>query len=221
MQLFDELLVFNDTKPSTGAINMAIDEALLESSSAPSIRFYPWLRPSLSFGYFGHFSEVAAYREERDLVRRWTGGGIVLHGEDLTYSIILPVRNRAELPDSKLIYREVHRALCEAFADSAIPAQLVESPPETNSSSCFASPVVADVILGGHKIAGAAHRRTKLGLLHQGSIQNVSLRPEFGALFASRLARESSVETIPGKVRQHAGELAREKYGRKDWLERW
>ena len=69
---------------------MAIDEALLEAVTIPSIRFYRWNSPALSFGYFGKFSDVAEYATERDLVRRWTGGGIVFHGDDLTYSIVIP-----------------------------------------------------------------------------------------------------------------------------------
>ena len=71
-------------------MNMAIDEALLETAVVPSIRFYRWHSPALSFGYFGKFSDVAIYAAERDLVRRWTGGGIVFHGDDLTYSIVIP-----------------------------------------------------------------------------------------------------------------------------------
>ena len=73
-------------------MNMAIDEALLETAVIPTIRFYRWRSPALSFGYFGKFSDVAIYAAERDLVRRWTGGGIVFHGDDLTYSIVIPAK---------------------------------------------------------------------------------------------------------------------------------
>ena len=44
------------------AMNMAIDEALLEFSQEPTLRFYGWRRPSLSFGYFGKFADVAGRR---------------------------------------------------------------------------------------------------------------------------------------------------------------
>jgi lipoate-protein ligase A len=76
-------------------MNMAIDEALLESLTLPAVRFYRWQSPALSFGYFGRFADVASYQSERDLVRRWTGGGIVFHGEDLTYSILIPANDAA------------------------------------------------------------------------------------------------------------------------------
>ena len=83
-QLFQRLRICNDICPHSAAMNMAIDEALLETAVVPTIRFYRWGSPALSFGYFGKFSDVAIYAAERDLVRRWTGGGIVFHGDDLT-----------------------------------------------------------------------------------------------------------------------------------------
>ncbi len=89
-QLFAGLNIYYDVATHSPAMNMAIDEALLGSATIPTIRFYRWRSPALSFGYFGKFSDVAIYAAERDLVRRWTGGGIVFHGDDLTYSIVIP-----------------------------------------------------------------------------------------------------------------------------------
>src|SRR5437867_4217598 len=88
--LFTALDVCHDLAAHSAAMNMAIDETLLKSVAVPSIRFYRWQSPALSFGYFGRFADVAIYAGERDLVRRWTGGGIVFHGDDLTYSIVTP-----------------------------------------------------------------------------------------------------------------------------------
>src|SRR6476660_2781306 len=98
--LFATLHVYHDDSSHSAAMNMAIDEALLESAAVPSIRFYGWQFPALSFGYFGRFFDVASYACERDLVRRWTGGGIVFHGDDLTYSIVLPSSDAAFLESS-------------------------------------------------------------------------------------------------------------------------
>src|SRR5216117_1382392 len=93
--LFATLHVYHDDSSYSAAVNMAIDEALLESAAVPSIRFYGWPSPALSFGYFGRFSDVATYAGKRDLVRRWTGGGIVFHGKDFTYAIIIPATHPA------------------------------------------------------------------------------------------------------------------------------
>jgi lipoate-protein ligase A len=106
---------------------MAIDEALLEAATIPSIRFYRWDSPALSFGYFGKFGDVARYARERDLVRRWTGGGIVFHGEDLTYSIVIPVGDPIFAESSMLIYEKIHRALCEALNGIGKRVELVGS----------------------------------------------------------------------------------------------
>jgi len=96
-------------------MNMAVDEALLETARAVSIRFYRWQSPALSFGYFGRFADVAHYALQRDLVRRWTGGGIVFHGEDLTYSIIIPAIEPAFGESPKSIYEKIHCALRDAL----------------------------------------------------------------------------------------------------------
>src|SRR5438477_3128474 len=114
-QLFARLDIYHDEGRHSAAINMAIDEALLETAVVPTIRFYRWRSPALSFGYFGKFSNVAIYAAERDLVRRWTGGGIVFHGDDLTYSIVVPASNPVFDESSIAIYEKIHRALCEAL----------------------------------------------------------------------------------------------------------
>src|SRR5437764_14717369 len=104
---------------------MAIDEALLETAVLPTIRFYRWRSPALSFGYFGKFSDVAIYAAERDLVRRWTGGGIVFHGDDLTYSSVVPASSPVFAESSIAIYGKIHRALCGTSVKSRKPAYVV------------------------------------------------------------------------------------------------
>src|SRR5438034_8457361 len=113
--LFAALHVYHDDRSHSAAMNMAIDEALLESATVPSIRFYGWHSPALSFGYFGRFSDVAIYAGERDLVRRWTGGGIVFHGDDLTYSIVLRSSDPAFRESSMMFYERIHRALADTL----------------------------------------------------------------------------------------------------------
>src|SRR5947207_6599647 len=88
--MLDALHVYDDREPKPAALNMAVDEALLADSAAPILRFYRWREPSLSFGYFGLYAEVVDQLNGREIVRRWTGGGIVPHGDDFTYSVIIP-----------------------------------------------------------------------------------------------------------------------------------
>src|SRR6266487_4451755 len=124
MTIFVALDVYHDHTPHSAAMNMAIDEALLEYAANPVVRFYRWQSPALSFGYFGRFSDVVSYQRERDLVRRWTGGGIVFHGNDLTYSIVIPASEAVFGEQSTSIYEKIHHALCDVLIEAGHPALL-------------------------------------------------------------------------------------------------
>jgi lipoate-protein ligase A len=232
-RLFAALDIYNDRTPRSAAMNMAIDEALLECAEVPSIRFYRWDHPALSFGYFGRFADVANYAARRDLVRRWTGGGIVLHEDDLTYSIVIPRTDVAFSESTMSIYENVHRALRDALgsngAELATVAAVCDPRAQINSAvidrrynkdACFANPVPADVLLNGRKIAGAAQRRTRTGLLHQGSVQHVDLENGLAERFAKELSDDCSVKILGESLIERAHELAEEKYGSVSWLRR-
>ena len=229
-KLFASLDIYHDTGKHSAAMNMAIDEALLEHAPVPSTRFYQWYSPALSFGYFGKFADVATYAGERDLVRRWTGGGIVFHGEDLTYSIVIPASNAAFGESSISIYEKIHSALCRALnaiGERAVVAGGVD-PGRTGFTkgaavtaggySCFANPVRADVMLDGCKVAGAAQRRTRQGLLQQGSIQGVDLDNSLADRFAKALSAKCRERKINEEILKRARELVHRKYGADFWL---
>ena len=217
MHPLSELHIYDDREAHSAAMNMAVDEALLETTSAPSLRFYCWRRPSLSFGYFGSFADVASEEPRREIVRRWTGGGIVLHGSDLTYSIILPSRD-ASLPQGpRAIYRQVHEAIRRAFSDQSNILLAAEDAPKV-SEACFANPVIADLLADGRKIAGAAQRRTRAGLLHQGSIQYEALPENFRDAFAHALCPHFIPKLLTPELIARAGIISEQKYGTAQWL---
>ena len=230
-RLFAALLVYHDDTAHSAAMNMAIDEALLEQATVPSIRLYKWHSPALSFGYFGKLADVADYAFERDLVRRWTGGGIVFHGDDLTYSIVIPASDAASGESSISIYGKIHRALAHALngiGEGAVVAGGID--PSCGSGfanrtavtasgySCFANPVRADVMIDGRKVAGAAQRRTRSGLLQQGSIQGVDLGNSFAQRFAEALSANCRERKMNKEILNRARELAQRKYGTDSWL---
>ncbi len=233
MSIFVVLDVYHDEPSRSAAMNMAIDEALLEFAKEPSIRSYRWDHPALSFGYFGRFAEVE--NEPRDLVRRWTGGGIVFHGEDLTYSLVIPRSDPAFVESSISIYEKTHAAIRSALVHSSVSAELTSvaalyerrSPRRTGIhatvidrrySECFANPVRADVLLNGKKIAGAAQRRTHRGLLQQGSIQGVDIGNGFVDLFAKQLCSECRPMQLGKDLLVRARQIAEQKYGTEPWL---
>jgi lipoate-protein ligase A len=219
--LFERLIVHHDRVPTSAAMNMAMDEALLEHASVPALRFYGWRQPSISFGYFGRFAEVAAEADNRELVRRWTGGGIVPHGEDLTYSLITPAAEAAAALGPTTIYGALHCAIRDALREEGKTANLAARAAPKISEACFVNPVRDDVLLDGCKIAGAAQRRTRGGFLHQGSIQLADLSESFRARFARFLAAKIETAALSAKTLERARALAAEKYGTSEWLRRW
>jgi lipoyl(octanoyl) transferase len=231
MTIFAVLDVYHDHTPHSAAMNMAVDEALLEYATIPLIRFYRWQSSALSFGYFGRFTDIARYHCKRDLVRRWTGGGIVFHGEDLTYSLVIPTSDTAFAESSIAIYEKIHQALCHALSETGwrpvIAAAADSDPSETVATRtgigdagycCFANPVRADVMIDGRKIAGAAQRRTRRGLLQQGSIQGIDLQSDLAQRFARELSAVRREQTVDEKILNRARELAEQKYGTESWL---
>ncbi len=212
-----EISFYDDLPPHPAAMNMAIDEALLGILRRPVLRAYRWARPAVSFGYFQEWAPVLAAWPGRDAVRRWTGGGVVPHGEDWTYSLLLPRGSAGRGANAAETYAAVHGALCGALRDAGIDAAPAASAGPKVSQACFENPVRHDVLAAGRKIAGAAQRRTRAGLLHQGSIQGLALPADFGLRFAGRLA--ASVRSHGFDVTGAAEMLAAEKYGTARWLE--
>jgi lipoate-protein ligase A len=232
MTIFAALDVYYDHTPHSAAMNMAIDEALLDYATAPLIRFYRWQFPALSFGYFGRFINVASYQCERDLVRRWTGGGIVFHGQDLTYCVVIPASDTAFAESSISIYEKIHRALCDALSETGQFAIVAAGADRGTGSAtvatrtgisdagynCFANPVRADVMIDGRKIAGAAQRRTRRGLLQQGSIQGIEFGNSLTEQFPQALSANCCERKVDEEILNRAGELAEQKYGTESWL---
>ena len=220
MSILDELHLYDDSEPRFAALNMAVDEALLETAASPSLRFYRWRGPALSFGYFGSYAEVADQRSDREMVRRWTGGGVVPHGDDLTYSVVIPASHAFFDRSSLAIYSALHDAIRETLKKNGIEATLANSVSPKISEDCFANAVRDDVISEGRKIAGAAHRRSRFGLLHQGSVQKARMPSRFIDDFAGTLCDRFERRAIPQELVDRATVISQAKYGTTEWLMR-
>jgi lipoate-protein ligase A len=220
MSMFEALEVYSDDTPRSAPMNMAADEALLETVSNPTLRFYRWRGPALSFGYFGAYADVEDQRESREIVRRWTGGGVVPHGEDLTYSVIIPARHSFFSRSSLEIYSELHDAIRQALIANGVEATLAGAVAPKVSEHCFANAVRSDVLSDGRKIAGAAHRRSRAGLLHQGSIQLAGLPAKFREDFAETLCDRFERKILTPALIARANAIAQTKYATAEWLMR-
>lgn len=214
--LFDELILHLDPAPHDGAWNMAADQAWLEQSEVPVLRIYRWDQPTVTIGYAQSLPKLADALPGWPVVRRWTGGGVVLHDNDFTYSVIVPGCHPWSQTNPLDSYRLIHESLAAALADGsrlAGPEDLIEAP------FCFVAPALHDVVRGKVKIAGAGQRRGKLGLLHQGSMQQVVLKDDFWPRWAAQLAANVLVKTemTPAMI-QRAAELVAKRYSLSSWL---
>ena len=207
--------------PSGAAFNMALDEALLEAMprlQKPVLRFYGWTEPAATFGYFQKYAEVAAVTQLRPLIRRPTGGGIVPHGADWTYSAVFPPGHEWYLLKAEESYQRIHDWLRLAFAELKIETELASCCKKSLPGQCFVGHEKFDLLWHGKKIAGAAQRRNKLGLLIQGSVQSpVALRREdFEAAMSAVAENHFGVNwwdfTPDAELRRAAEVLAREKF---------
>ena len=153
---------------------MAWDESLLENVAPcgqPILRFYAWNEPAATFGYSQHFRDIASWTQLRPLIRRPTGGGLVPHDADWTYSLAFPPGHFwYELPAVES-YRLVHQWIHAALTSLGVPTQLAAVPSKPAPGRCFIGAEKHDLLRDGAKIAGAAQRRNRQGLLIQGSIQ--------------------------------------------------
>jgi lipoate-protein ligase A len=86
--------------------------------------------------------------------------------------------------------------------------------------NCFANPVRADVMMDGRKIAGAAQRRTRRGLLQQGSIQGFARKTDLAQKFARALSANCSEFEANEEIFRRAREFAQQKYGTESWQRR-
>jgi lipoate-protein ligase A len=218
---FDEMELHVDPVPHSGAWNMAVDQALLERGGLPVLRVYGWDRPTVTLGYAQSLSKLADALPDWPVVRRWTGGGVVFHGEDFTYTVMVPAGHPWAETRPVESYRLIHGALAGGLVAAGLEGcRLAEAEDVKDLPFCFEAPALHDVIRGAVKVAGAGQRRGRLGLLHQGSVQRLVLKPGFWAGWAGRLAREVRVvEALPEAVRVRAEALEAKRYSLPEWLE--
>ncbi len=163
-----------DTGPGAADFNMALDEALLEGVAARTLtvlRFYGWTERSATFGYSQRYADVEQRTSLRPLIRRPTGGGLVPHDADWTYSLVFPPGHWWYESRARDSYERLHAWLRDAFFRIGLDTALATHDRKETRAECFVGAEQHDLVWRGHKIAGAAQRRNKLGLLVQGSVQ--------------------------------------------------
>jgi len=168
-------------------------------SGFPAFRHYDWSGPEISFGYGQDWEWVRKRVEDSmfQLVRRPTGGGIVKHGNDWTYGLILPKGHASSSIPALELYESIHQAMARALNEQGLSATLKPCPQSRQKGipgDCFLEPVARDLMSedGSAKIAGAAMKRTRAGVLVQGTLDLTCLqlfsREKFYASFVDGLS---------------------------------
>lgn len=172
-----------DTGPLDGPTNMAVDEALLNAFrpgiSRPVLRLYGWRPAALSLGRFQKADEVLnldlCRSEHLHVVRRITGGGIIYHDAELTYSLICSP-GEVPAPSIKDSFRQLTGFLITFYRNLGLdPHYALDALPEGSvfgerTAFCFAGRESCDILISGRKIGGNAQRRLREVIFQHGSI---------------------------------------------------
>lgn len=198
--------------PQDGPTNMAIDECLLNlaiGGGGGTLRLYRWAPATLSLGYFQayeQFLELSA-REGmlRDLsplpvVRRCTGGGAILHAEELTYSLVLPAGHPLAKISAESLYTWMHERISAAVAmlgGQARPKGDGAASARGGPFLCYECLARFDLLVEGAKLVGSAQRRTRAGVLQHGGVVLQKVHPQQpGASLYELLGRSVEFEEL-------------------------
>jgi lipoate-protein ligase A len=170
------VLLMIESAARSGSWNMATDEYLLEaalSDNLKAVRMYRWDEPTVSLGYFQDSNDDALSTTFQNLaaVRRLSGGGAILHHNELTYSFVLPADDPLTREPTEL-YNRIHNAIIavlrEFGADCSMSGE--DDAKSEEPFLCFIRSDRHDIHCSGHKVVGSAQRRRKGAILQHGSI---------------------------------------------------
>lgn len=162
-----------------GSLNMAIDDFLFQSlGEEPQtyLRFYRWEKPTVSLGYTQNIEKVVdveyCQKQGIDIVRRMTGGKLVLHHKEVTYSLC---SSDSETFTSTLSesYRLISQALMRGLEKMGLKPFLADAPPQSyvrGNLPCFSYPARDEIEVDGKKIVGSAQKRVGSTFIQHGSI---------------------------------------------------
>ncbi len=166
-------LIISDTK--SAKMNMAIDEALVKSfkiGDMPILRFYSWEK---SFT-LGISQKIENYLDllnlNKNYAKRITGGGVLFHGHDISYSLIIPVSYMKNL-NVKQSYEKICTFLLEFYKTLGLKATYAKDDENivlSSSSFCQVGFEAYDILVNGIKIGGNAQKRTNKLIFQHGSI---------------------------------------------------
>lgn len=169
--------LIREPAPQSGEQNMQIDAELLDTVSRQAsrsyVRIYRWDEPTISLGYFQKDVTVEQRWQKCPVVKRLTGGGAILHDQEVTYSIALPACHPFRSAPVTA-YECVHQAIIDLLIELQAPCRMrgesTQIAREDEPFLCFLRGDPRDVVVGADKIIGSAQRRRKGAILQHGSL---------------------------------------------------
>ena len=203
-----------ENSSGSAAWNMSVDEALLRSckeDDRPILRLYQWEEPALSLGRFSDPKKTLNWEkiETNNIpcTRRITGGGILVHGGDISYSLIVPrsfLKNRS----IKKGYRYLCSFLLSFYHNLGLDASFAcdQHFTEKYSNVCLAGTEAYDIVINSRKIGGNAQRHTRQTILQHGTVPLTLAREYFETLFLenSGLTEAATLEDLGIDMGYHA-----------------
>lgn len=189
---------FLDTGKNNAVFNMALDEAIfnihIEGLTPPTFRVFDWQYPALSLGYNQKLEGINFKKGKEmgiDFVRRSTGGGAILHTDELAYSVVISCKNFS----AQESYELFNTGLIESFKFLGIKTELSRLSQIKIETICFMSTCLADLTSQGKKLVGSAQLRRRNSILQHGSIMiSYNLPMVFSTFtFPSEKAKEQAL----------------------------
>jgi len=213
---------------------MACDEVMCETMPEKYIlRFFNWKKPGITFGFAQRYKNIIETLNERqksfDITRRPTGGGLVIHETDITFSFIF---YSPEEFNPKKTYDIIHSAIFEEYRENGINidiANVSNSNYNINNPimECFKKPVDMDLLYNGKKVLGGALRKFSDYMLYQASLQFENARNDFekhSKIITKGLSKKFNIEFKNFELNKDyysiISKKKEEKYINKTWIER-
>ena len=198
-----------ESAPASGATQMAVDVALMahaRRTGESTLRVYEWSRPTLSFGrnepardrFSGDSVTAAGY----DVVRRPTGGRVLLHDGDVTYSVTAPAANDDPI---RAAFARINELLADGLRRLGVnpePATIAVRERRPGRDACFAAPSAGELVVAGRKLVASAQRREDGAMLQHGSILMVDRQGALSTLARGGIpvpAAAATLESVLGR----------------------
>ena len=186
---------------------MAVDVALMaraEETGEAVFRVYGWSQPTLSFGRHetvrDRFDSAALAARGYDAVRRPTGGRVLLHDGDVTYSVTAPASDTEPVHEAYARINAMLSAALGRLGVDAAPAAPARPERRPGRDTCFAAPSAGELVVDGRKLVASAQRRDSGALLQHGSILLVDRQGVLTDLAAPGLPAPATAATLSGAL---------------------